>query len=289
METDQARRLTGMGLMACAMLLVPGLDVIAKVLMARLSPMEVAAGRFLAQTLVLLPLVLSLRQVSKPSLGHAAAGALLGLALLSFNAAIRVMPVANALAIFFVEPLILTMLGWLVLKERLGARRLVAILAGLAGALLVLRPNVSAYGPAALFPLGAAALFACYLLTTRVMSQRGGPLALQLWTGVFAAATLAACLATWAPDALDPLALGALTSFEASLFLALGSLAAFAHQLIVRALALVEAGAAAPLQYLELVSATLLGWLVFDDFPDPPTGLGAAIIVAAGLYVFRRG
>lgn len=289
MAVQQARRVTGMGLMACAMLLVPGADVIAKVLMERLSPTEVTTGRFLAQTLVLLPLAMSLRQVSRPTVGHAAAGLFRGLAMWAFNAAIQVMPVANALAIFFVEPLILTLLAWLALKERVGSRRLAAILVGLAGALLVLRPNVSTYGSAALFPLAAAALFACYLLTTRMMSLRGGPLTPQFWTGVFAAIALAVCMAALTPEAVDGRAGGALTSVELSLFLALGLLAAFAHQRIVRALALVEAGAAAPLQYLELVSATLLGWLVFAEFPDAPTWLGAAIIISAGVYVFRRG
>ena len=284
----RARHRIGMGLMALAMLLVPVLDVIAKVLMEQLSPMEVAAGRFSMQSLLLLPLVALSRSVPLPRVGHLLAGALLGLALLTFNFAIRAMPIANALAIFFVEPLVLILLARFVLGEELKRQRLVAIAIGLSGALLVLRPNFAAYGAASFWPFATAVLFAGYLLTTRIFARRESPLALQFWSGVFAAVTLLLCLALFGPQGLDLSPVLALTGKEALLFLALGLLAALAHQLIVRALAFLEAGAAAPFQYLELVSATLLGWLVFGDLPDAVTALGAAIIVVAGLWVFRH-
>ncbi len=283
----RSNQLYGMLLMASAMLLVPALDVISKLLMARLSPLEVTAARFLAQTLVLLPLVLRPQQISRPGPGQALAGLLLGMTLLSFNFAIREMPIANALAIFFVEPLLLTLLAALLLREELGLRRLVAVLVGLAGALLVLRPNVAAYGATALLPLATALFFSCYMLTTRVMSQRGSPLLLQFWTGVFAALTLLLALAFTSSQSLNPTHYSDLTWRDGALVLALGLVAAVGHQLIVRALALVEAGVLAPFQYLELVSATLLGWLVFGNFPDGMTWVGTAVIVAAGLYVFR--
>lgn len=176
-----------MVLMIGAMLLVPSLDVIAKILMERLSPPQVTFGRFLAQTLVLLPLILRMKGKSGPRKGHLAAGAFLGLALLSFNYAIHVMPIANALAIFFVEPLVLTVLGAVVLQERIGLRRVVAVVIGLGGVLIILRPNAALYGASAFYPLVTACLFSCYMLVTRMMSQSGGQFALQFWTGFFAA------------------------------------------------------------------------------------------------------
>lgn len=276
-----------MALMALAMLMVPGLDAIAKVLMDRLPPLQVAFGRFLAQSLVLFPLFMMTPHVRSLKPGHVTAGLFLGLAMLSFNHALRVMPIANALAIFFVEPLILTLLAALVLRERLSLRRLIAIGVGLVGALIVLRPNFSAYGATALLPLATAFLFACFMLCTRKISQSGDPLALQFWTGVFAAAALLIALGLSESifRATEPVLMP--NTRELSLFVLLGGLAGFAHQLIIRSLSLIEAGHAASFQYLEIVSAVILGWVIFDDFPDMLTLIGAGVIVGSGLFVVK--
>jgi drug/metabolite transporter (DMT)-like permease len=284
----RAETTAAMTLMAAAMLVVPALDVMAKLLMERLSPGQVGTGRFLAQSLVLLPVALWAGQLGRPRPLHALAGVFLGAALFTINMALREMPVANVIAIFFVEPLILTLLAVPVLGERIGWRRLAAIGVGLLGALVVLRPNWAAYGPTAAWPLATAFLFACYMLTTRSMARRGGRLALQFWTGVFAMAALG--LATGTADLAAP-GTGAFlwpTAGELGLFLAIGLLAAGAHAMIVNALARGEAGLLAPFQYLEIVSATLLGWAVFGDLPDWMTALGTALIVGAGAYVFHR-
>jgi drug/metabolite transporter (DMT)-like permease len=285
-----AERVLGVGLMTGAMLIAPGLDVIAKLLLDRLTPAQVAAGRFLMQTLVLAPILLQAGAARRPAAGHAVAGLCLGGALVCLNHALTVMPVANAIAIFFVEPLILTLLAALVLGERIGWRRVAAIAVGLLGALVVLRPNVAAYGPAALFPLGTAILFAFYMLVTRAMSRtRRGGAALQFWSGAFAALGLVVfATAEGALSEAPRIGVFALDGREWALFALLGLLAALTHRLIVLALTRIEAGIAAPFQYLEIVSATLLGWLVFGDFPDALTWAGTAIIVGAGLYVFHR-
>lgn len=278
----------GMAMMIGAMLIAPGLDTLAKLLLERLSPAQVGVGRFLAQTIVLLPIVLASHRMRRPTALHAAGGAFLGLSLLCLNMALREMPVANALAIFFVEPLALTALGAIFLGERVGWRRSSAIAFGLIGAVVVLRPNIAAYGTAAFWPLATAVLFACYMLTNRIVARRGDRLALQFWAGIFAMAALAAALAIGLATGSDPALLLVPTRRELGLFVMIGVLAAIVHGLIVAALAQVEAGLVAPFQYLEIVSATLLGWLVFGDFPDAVTWTGTAIIVAAGVYVFHR-
>lgn len=272
--------------MVLAMLLVPSLDVIAKILMERLPPLQVTFGRFLAQTLILLPLFLSIKDKGWPGKGHMAAGAFLGLALLSFNYALQIMPIANALAIFFVEPLVLTALGAVVLREKIGPRRVFAIIAGLCGVLVILRPNLALYGASAFYPLVTACFFACYMLVTRVMSQTGGQFILQFWTGFFATLVLLFGLCVKFVLSSKFVDIVPLTPNEFWIFICLGILAAVAHQLIVQALSRIEAGAAAPYQYLEIASAVLLGWLVFNDFPDVLTWLGTAIIVASGIYAF---
>jgi drug/metabolite transporter (DMT)-like permease len=278
----------GLALVAAGFLVAPGMDAISKWLTQAHSPGAVALMRFLAQLVLLVPLVALFRQWSLPRAGHVLGGALLGMALVTFNSALQVMPVANAIAIFFVEPFILTILSALILKERIGWRRITAVVVGLTGALIVVRPNWAAYGPAAVWPLATAVCFACYILVTRVMSLGGQLLGLQLWTSFFAALWIGALVA-WGDGAGVP-ALGASLpdAFDLLLAAGLGLIGVASHQMLAQGLARAEASLVAPMQYLEIVSATALGWLVFGNFPDRPTWLGTAIIVGAGVYVFHR-
>lgn len=278
----------GLAIMMLAMLLAPGMDVFAKLLTQTTSPGQVTLGRFLVQTLLLIPLVLVTGQWSAPRKAHVLAGFFLAVALLALNTAFQVMPIVNAIAIFFVEPLVLTALSVLILGERIGWRRLAAVVAGLIGAMVVIRPNWAAFGPTAVLPLLTALCFAAYLLVTKVMATGPHKLALQLWSGVFALVFLVLFTAAGDRAGLPVAALRLPAAEELWLYAAMGGLAVLTHQMIVHALARADASLAAPLQYLEILSGTVLGWLVFSDFPDPLTWLGAAIIIAAGLYVFYR-
>jgi len=278
----------GLALVTAAFLIAPAMDVFAKLLTERHSPGMVALGRFALQTIFLIPLVFLARQWSRPKAGHALAGVFLALALLSLNAALEVMPLANVIAIFFVEPLILTVLSALILGERIGWRRISAVLVGLAGAMIVIRPNWEAYGATAILPLGTALAFAGYVLVTKRLVAGGRPLALQFWTGVVAAAVLgAACLVGTAAE-VPALGLSVPGREDVLLFLGMGVIAVIGHQMLVNALARIDASVVAPMQYLEIFSAVLFGWLIFGDFPDRLTWIGTAIIVASGIYVFHR-
>ncbi len=279
---------SGIAIMAVAMLLLPLLDVFAKLLTQTMTPGAVGFYRLLTQSVILLPLVLVARQWGRPSRMHFLAGCFLGSALVCMNVALKHMPIANALAIFFVEPLILTLLsGWL-LGEGIGWRRLLAVGAGLLGAVLVIRPNWEAFGVAALFPLIAAFCYAGYMLVTRVMTQEGSRLSLQFWIGVSATLVLFAANAIGWWFGTAGLGLSWPGSYELYLIVAMGAFAALCHVMIAHALARAEAGTLAPLQYLEIISGTALGWLVFADFPDWITWIGASIIVCSGIYVFYR-
>ena len=283
-DTPQA----GVAIMAVAMMIAPFMDMFAKLLTDTMSPGAIAAGRFAMQTLILLPVVLIARQWSRPAWLHVLGGCLLALGLLSLVAALAHMPLANALAIFFVEPLILTLMSALILGERLGWRRLSAVTAGLVGALVVIRPNWAAFGPAAVYPLVTAFCFAGYLIVTRVMTRRGGRLALQFWVGAFAALSLLGAVAVGSRLGTPALAVTWPGGREWLILVSVGLLAAITHQMIVHAFARAEAGLLAPLQYIEIISATLIGWFVFDDFPDILTWSGTGIIIGAGLYVIHR-
>lgn len=278
----------GLILVTTAFLFAPGLDVFAKLLTAFHSPGQVALGRFLLQTLLLLPLMFALRAWARPVWGHGLAGAFLALALLCFNAALEVMPIANAIAIFFVEPLLLTVLSAVVLGEQIGWRRVLAVLIGLIGAMIVIRPNWVAFGPAAVLPLGTAVFFAGYMLVTKRLVAGGRPLALQFWTGIAATVVLAVACLTGTGAGVAVLTLTPLATEAIGYFLGMAVIAVIGHQMLVLALARVDASVIAPMQYLEIFSAVVFGWLIFDDFPDGLTWFGTAIIIASGVYVFHR-
>ena len=279
---------TGLILVTTAFLIAPGMDIFAKLLTQTMSPGATVLGRFLVQTLLLLPILLISSQWGRPRPGHILAGAFLAAALLCINGALQVMPVANVIAIFFVEPLVLTVLSTLILKEPIGWRRVTAVVVGLLGALVVIRPNLAEYGPAAILPLGTAVFFAGYVLVNRVLTMDGRRVALQFWTGVFALSIISAVCVVGNQAKIAAVALSWPGSYELMLFLGMGVFAVVTHQMIVVALSLIPANVLAPMQYLEIVSATLFGWLIFGDFPDRLTWLGTAIIVASGAYVFYR-
>ncbi|MEM9097836.1 MAG: DMT family transporter [Pseudomonadota bacterium] len=278
----------GIMIMASAMLVAPFMDLFAKWATDYVVPGEVALGRFAAQTILLIPVVFLVREWCWPKRAHLLAGVCAAIAILSINSALKVMPIANAIAIFFVEPLILTLLSAWILGERLGWRRLTAVSVGLVGALIVLRPNVELYGWAAVYPLITAFAFAGYMIIMRVLSPGGGRIAMQFWMGATAALVLLGVLVLGTTAGVEALTLTVPPIEALCLFLAAGGLACLIHQMIAQALARAEAGALAPLQYLEIVGATSIGLVFFSEFPDQWTLIGTLIIIASGIYVFHR-
>lgn len=272
--------------------IAPIMDAFAKATPTEIPVTQILAARFGIQMLILIPLAIALglgdRPGAKDMLLHLARGAFLLAATGCFFTAVRFMPIANAIAIFFVEPFILTILGGLFLKEAVGWRRLTACAVGFGGALLVIRPSFSDLGLVTLLPLCTAFLFAGYMLLTRSMSQRLHPLTLQAHTALAAALLIIPPLVVmdgsgatlW--DPVWPTGLAVWT------LMGVGLVATVSHLFITYALRFAPAGTVAPLQYLEIVGATVVGYIAFGDFPQPLTWMGIAIIVASGIYVFAR-
>ena len=277
-------------MMAAGVIIIPGIDAIAKFLSETLAPGQIAASRFLFQLLFLLPIVLATR---RPLIsGHiglnALRGALIGGATLLFFWALHHLPLADTIAIFFVEPLILTLIAALFLKERVGWRRLSAIVVGFAGALLVIQPSFQTVGPPAFLPLGAALCFAVYLALTRRVAVAEDVLTMQLWAGIFGLLTLAVAITVGEVGSIPVLDPSWPRWDEWLLLAALGAIATSGHLLIVGAFSRASPGILAPFQYLEILGATLLGIMIFDEFPDAATWVGILVIIASGLYVFHR-
>lgn len=268
------------------------MDVFAKILGDDHGAVQIGLGRFVGQALLAFLVLICLGQ-AKALLPqrlplHVLRGVLLAVATLFFFAALKTMPIANALAIFFVEPMILTAMSAVLLKEQVGPRRALAVLVGFGGALLVIQPSWSVFGPAALLPLVTATAFAGYLLLTRILSDTGSVWSQHLATGLSGSLVLGLALVIATVAGFEELAAKAISSHQWGFYIGLALAGALSHSLIVLAFARAPASTLAPLTYLEIVSATILGYLVFSDFPDALTWLGISIIVGSGLYIMHR-
>jgi len=284
--------LLGILLMVGFSLIAPAMDACAKLIGDAVAVGQIVAVRFGVQATLLLPLAFWLGWLHRPhrrEVGlHLLRGALILLATACFFQAVRYMAIADAIAIFFVEPFILTLLGGLLLGEPIGPRRYAACAVGFVGALIVIQPKFSDVGPAALLPLVTAVCFAFYMILTKRMAMLMHPIALQAYTGMAAVAIMLPILVMFAGSGFDPLDPSWPAARELRLLAAVGLIATLSHVCISFALKLAPASVLAPIQYLEIVGATLLGWLLFQDFPDSLTFVGIALIVSAGLYVFIR-
>ncbi len=282
----------GLTLMVIAVLISPLIDIFAKLAITTVPSAEITAVRFVLQMIFILPIVVvrgTLFDLTWKKTGlHMLRGGLLVVTMLSFITTLKAMEVADAIAIFFVEPIILTILGSIFLKETIGWRRYTACGVGFFGALLVIQPSMQEVGWIALLPVVSAFGLAVFLLVTRMVAQNEDPWSMQFHAGVWGALFCAVLLYTGdgtGSEIFDPV----LPDMTASLYLlGVGVTATISGVLGVYAYRAAPASVLAPLQYLEIVSATIFGWLVFGHLPDALKWLGIAIIIGSGLYIIWR-
>ncbi len=281
---------TGLILMAVAMCLLPVGDAFSKYLTGSLHPLAVSVARLAAQGLCLVPLAVILRHRLRGAMFSpviALSGGLVMTTLTSLIWAFSVMPIATAIAIFFVEPLILTALVGPLLGEKVGPRRLAAVAVGLVGALIVIRPG-GGPGAAALLPLLAAVTYALNMIVLRRAARDRSALTVQCGATFYACAGTGALVLGLVATGAEDVSVVALTASHWAAILAGGAFAATSFVLIAEAFRRAEAGTLAPFQYLEIIGATAAGYLVFGEFPDAWTWIGVAIIFGSGVYVFWR-
>lgn len=270
----------------------PLLDVAAKLASSSVPVGQITAARFMIQCALMAPFIkvmgLSLRVPRAQWLPLILRALFLLFATFCFITAIRVMPLADALAIVFIAPFIVLLVGKFYLGEDVGPRRIAACLVGFVGVLFVIQPSFAAFGAVALIPLGTAAAFAFYILVTRGLSRQVHPVALQFHTGLIASVFCIPILLLSqgsGSDLFDPVMPTGI--FWLWLFGA-GFFATVSHMMMTYALSLAPSATLAPLQYFELPVATVFGYLVFNDFPNALSQLGIAIIIGAGLYMIHR-
>ncbi|MEO1703310.1 MAG: DMT family transporter [Pseudomonadota bacterium] len=276
-------------------LLLPGMDAIAKLLGEQevMSPGQLTFLRFFIQMVFS---ILALLWIGGVASLHSQRfwinflrGVLLGVASLLFFIAVKYMPLPDAIAVFFVEPLILTLLSFVVLREKVGWRRIVAVMVGFGGAILVIQPSYAVFGAVALLPLGTATLFAIYMLLNRQVGQIDNALVMQWVSGLGGSAVVLAAMLIGLPFGAADLAFSLNTELSVwGLVIIMAAFGLVGHYLFVRALQMAPASVIAPLQYLEIVSAALFGYFMFSEFPTFWKWVGIAIIVLSGLFVFHR-
>jgi drug/metabolite transporter (DMT)-like permease len=299
MTTDIDRPLLGILLMTGFCVLAPLGDGMAKYLGAAIPVFQIVTIRFLAQTLMLMPLMSisdkggrgwrMTRRVFWLTMVRTVLH-VSGLGLL--YAALQYLPLADAIAIVFVMPFMLLLLGKFVLKEEVGPRRLAACGVGFIGTLLVIQPSFLSVGLIAVLPLLVALSFALFMLVTRLIARDTDAITLQAVSGLTASVVLVPVMLAFIGSdhaLLAPiLAPVQATAFQWLVLLAMGVAGTLGHLLMTSALRFAPAATLAPMQYLEIPFATLFGWLMFQELPNGLSAVGIMITVAAGLYIVAR-
>jgi drug/metabolite transporter (DMT)-like permease len=288
----QDKPLLGVFLMLGFCVVAPMGDAIAKILGQSVPLGELLLVRFAVQAIVLIPVVWLTKRAWRTS------GRILHLVIartilhiigigMMFTA-LQYLPLADAVAIAFVMPFLMLLLGKYVLNEVVGPRRLIACLVGFAGTLLVVQPSFVEVGWPALLPLGVAVNFSVFMLVTRQIAKETDPIALQGVSGVIAMAIMLPMFAFAYGRDIPMMQLVAPTAFEWQLLLSIGVLGSVAHLLMTWSLRYAPSATLAPMQYLEIPIATIIGFLVFQDLPNGLAAVGILITIGAGLYVILR-
>lgn len=290
MTTD--RPLLGILLMIGFCALAPLGDAMAKLLGESIPLGQLLFARFVAQVALLLPVIWWLggtlrmpRRLFKLTVFRAILH-IIGIG--AMFSALRYLPLADALAIAFVMPFFSLLLGKFLLKEEVGSRRLYACCVGFVGTLLVIQPSFAAVGAPALLPLVVAVAFALFMVVTRHVAKELDPIALQTVSGSIASLILAGLFAvTWGTD-IAALQIVTPNRWEWTLLVTVGVIGTVAHLLMTWSLRFAPSATVAPMQYLEIPFATVIGWLIFKDLPNGLAAIGIAITMAAGLYIVYR-
>lgn len=229
--------------------------------------------------------------------------AMLGRGLLNFTAytayylALAALPMATTVALYFTAPLIITVLSVIVLHERVSAKRWLAVIAGFAGVLIMVRPGGDLFDWAALLPVFCGFAYAASMILARTMGSRDTAAAMAFW-GNIAFLLCGLALSAWygtgqhAGDAHPSLAFltrgwATPTGFDLFLMCACGAIAAIGLTLLTHAYAISQSSVVAPFEFTFAFWGILWGWLFWSDLPDALGWLGIAIIIAAGVYVLR--
>lgn len=282
----------GILLMLGFCVLAPLGDAIVKLLGETVPLMELLTIRFAIQAVLLSALVaLTGRpwRMSGRVFRLAFLRALLHIAgIAAVFVSLRYLPIAEAIAIAYVMPFLMLLLGHYVLHEEIGARRAWACAVGFLGTLMVVQPTFADVGWPAFLPLLVAVIFALFMLVTRQIARETDPVSLQAVNGVMATALLVPVSLLLHAQHVSHAHYIDLDAREIGLLAAIGITGTAAHLLMTWSLRYAPSATLAPMQYLEIPVATLYGWLIFSDLPNGLAAFGICVTIAAGLYIVIR-
>lgn len=258
-------------------------DALAKTLTAAYSPIQI---QFL-RNLIALPFAILIAwkmggaaglRSHKP-LAHLFRGGLWIAATIMFFTSLKYLGLAEATALIFVAPLFITALSALIFREPVGWRRWLAVVIGFAGVLIAVRPGTAAFQPISLLPVATALVYAMLMLSARWVDTRESGWTLLLYmTGTGVVLSLFIIPFVWIP----------VQSEHLWLFVAVAIFGTAGMTLMTQAFRLAPAVVVAPLDYSAIIWATLLGWLFWTEIPDALTFVGAAVIIASGVFIIWR-
>jgi drug/metabolite transporter (DMT)-like permease len=283
--SDVADRLKAVALMCIAITLFAGLDTSAKYLATRseLPVIEIVWVRFLGQFLIMSTFLSGLpvsALLGTRKLGWELARSVLMAATTAFNfLALQYLRLDQTITVVFLAPLVVALLAGPLLGEWVGWRRLIAILVGFLGILIVVRPGMGLH-PAFGFAFGAMLAYALFMLLTRYLAAYDSPLVMLFFSiliGTFGLAPFALWDWVWPQTTLQWLLLPLL-----------GILGGTGHYLFIHAYRLAPASSIAPFLYLQILSMVAFGYIVFNDLPDVWTLAGCAVIIGSGVYLIHR-
>ncbi len=258
-------------------------ESVVKLLARHYDTTQIVWGRYVFHAIVFLAIfarsgIAAQMRTARPWLQFSRSAILL-LGTLLFFSALRYLPLADAVAINFFAPLLVTAFSIPMLKEQVGIRRWIAIMVGFAGVMVIIRPGLGVMHWAAVLPLGTAVCYALYQVLTRMAGRTDHARTSLLWS---------AAVGTVVMSFLVPFRWTAPDSWGWVMMAATGCLFGLGHYLLIKGLERAPASLLSPFIYSQLIWATTLGLLLFGDFPDGYSILGALIVTGSGLYVWHR-
>ena len=266
-----------------AWVLLPFMDAIAKYLSTELSFFQITWARYFFTVFWTLPLMLIFFRKNLTFSENPKLQILRGLTLLSANIcffySISIISMAKALTLAFVAPLVTTAMSPILLGETVGIKRWSAVIVGFIGSLVVIRPGFIEFNLATIAALGTGCLYGVYLIITRKLHTTDNPLLTLLITGI-----VGATISTF----FVPIVWINPTNIQWLWLSIMGIFACLGHLLLIYSLRFADASKLAPFGYFEIITTIILGYYIFNDFPDMWTFLGLFIIISSGIYIFRR-
>ena len=259
-------------------------DALSKLAVASVSIPQVFALRGAVVLLLLSPLMLAAWRrgeavfATRNLLLHAIRAVFAIVSIAAFFQGLREVPLATAIAISFVSPLVVALLGIVFLGEKVDRLRWTAIAIGFLGCLLILQPGGAGFEPAMLYPAAAATAFSVVLVTVRRLTATDSMLTILFWFNLMVT-VFGAVASFWFWHPMDQ-----------TLWLLLGLMGVLqilSQALNVASYRWARAATVAPVQYTTLFWAALIGWIYWQEWPGPRVWAGAAIIAAAGLILIR--